>query len=264
LFSSLCYSQQVKNPNVSTKSKNDQKTLDTLNVNYPTTNRTIISYFVEEKINHKFGGYTTSYEVSRLSLIPKHSLGPNNIRIITPHYKNENKELLIKSNIQQNNLVSPAISAKLGLTSKVSIDPLKQINQEQISKESKEQIIETKVELTKSEISHDFIYVNITETYERIAAKGYKSVELFKKLGDTYFLKGNHIKSSKWYGELFKLNSNQDSEFFYRYATSLRSIGQVKEANSLLELMNKKAGEVVSSKQIKNKMFNIFRINAKH
>ena len=49
----------------------------------------VLYYKVEEIINMKFGGTTTRYTVSDLSLISKTNLGPDNIRIITPVYKEE-------------------------------------------------------------------------------------------------------------------------------------------------------------------------------
>ncbi|MEO8254170.1 MAG: hypothetical protein ABI554_07240 [Flavobacterium sp.] len=49
--------------------------------------KNVLYYKVEEIIKMKFGGTTTRYMVSDLSLISKVDLGPNNIRIITPIYK---------------------------------------------------------------------------------------------------------------------------------------------------------------------------------
>lgn len=264
LFSSLCFSQKQTKTNLSNKFKTEQKSIDSLIEINPAIKRTITSFFVEEKINHKFGGSITSYEVSRLSLIPKNNLGPNNERIITPRYKIEKLVPVKKPIIQPKEVLNSKISGTVAVTPKGGNDQLKQIDPEPNLKESKTQIVENKVDEKQAEKRHDFVYVNITDTYERIAAKGYKSVELFKKLGDTYFLKGDHKKSTKWYGELFKMDPNQEAEFFYRYATALRSIGQIEQANNLLGLMDEKAGEVVSSEYIKNKIYKMFKINAKH
>lgn len=50
----------------------------------------VLFYKVEEIVNMAFGGTNVKYTVSDLSLISKVDLGPNNIRIITPIYKNKN------------------------------------------------------------------------------------------------------------------------------------------------------------------------------
>jgi tetratricopeptide (TPR) repeat protein len=46
------------------------------------------------------------------------------------------------------------------------------------------------------------------KTYERIAEKGYKSVDLFQKLGNAYYFNSEFDKAAKWYGELFALDSS--------------------------------------------------------
>ncbi|WP_244307356.1 hypothetical protein [Flavobacterium fluviatile] len=43
-------------------------------------------------------------------------------------------------------------------------------------------------------VSDTYAYVDVMKTYERIAAKGYKSVDLFQKLGDPSYW---HFKLEK-------------------------------------------------------------------
>ncbi|MEZ7497953.1 OmpA family protein [Flavobacterium sp. Arc3] len=88
----------------------------------------------------------------------------------------------------------------------------------------------------------NYAYINAIQTYERVAEKGYKSVELFQKLGNAYYFNAQLEKSAKWYGELFALDSTSiQPEYYYRYAQSLRSIGQNDKANKILEKFNKVA-----------------------
>jgi outer membrane protein OmpA-like peptidoglycan-associated protein len=86
----------------------------------------------------------------------------------------------------------------------------------------------------------NFAYVKAITTYERVAEKGYKSEEMFQKLGNSYYFNGELDKSAKWYDELFKMNPNQDSEYIYRYAQSLKAIGQTDKANQMLEIFHQK------------------------
>lgn len=61
------------------------------NKNYSTIEtKNVLYYKVEEIVKMTFGGTTTRYTVSNLSLISKVNLGPDNIRIITPIYKDKN------------------------------------------------------------------------------------------------------------------------------------------------------------------------------
>ncbi|KLT67674.1 tetratricopeptide repeat protein, partial [Flavobacterium sp. ABG] len=101
-----------------------------------------------------------------------------------------------------------------------------------------------KAKLATADKKYDnYAYVDAIKTYERVAEKGYKSTDLFKKLGNAYYFNAELDKAAKWYGELFAMNTNDlEPEYYYRYAQSLRSIGQNDKANEMLELFNQKLG----------------------
>lgn len=80
-----------------------------------------------------------------------------------------------------------------------------------------------------------YAYVNAIKTYEKVANKGYKSEDMFKKLGNSYYFNSDFNGAAKWYGELFGMNSTVEAEYYYRYAQSLKSIGQTAKANTLLD-----------------------------
>ena len=96
-----------------------------------------------------------------------------------------------------------------------------------------------------------FAYIDATKTYERIADKGYKSADLFQKLGNAYYFNSNLEKAAKWYGELFAMNEEVAPEYYYRYAQSLKSIGQYAKADEMMKLFNSK-----SSEDLRGKIFN--------
>ncbi|MDD5151768.1 MAG: OmpA family protein [Flavobacterium sp.] len=87
-----------------------------------------------------------------------------------------------------------------------------------------------------------YAYIDAIKTYERVAEKGYKSVDLFQKLGNSYYFNSELEKAAKWYGELFAMNSNLEPEYYYRYSQSLKAVGQNEKANEMLEMFNQKAG----------------------
>ena len=87
-----------------------------------------------------------------------------------------------------------------------------------------------------------FAYIDAIKTYERVAEKGYKSVDMFQKLGNSYYFNGELDKAAKWYDELFAMAPDQEPEYFYRYAQSLKAVGQTDKANDMLEKFNQKAG----------------------
>lgn len=96
-----------------------------------------------------------------------------------------------------------------------------------------------------------FAYIDATKTYERIAEKGYKSADLFQKLANAYYFNANLEKAAKWYGELFAMNEEVAPEYYYRYAQSLKSIGEYTKADEMLVLFYKK-----SSEDLRGKIFN--------
>jgi hypothetical protein len=63
-----------------------------------------------------------------------------------------------------------------------------------------------------------------------VADKGYKSVDMFQKLGNAYYFNGSS-KAAQWYGELFAMTSEVEPAYYYRYAQSLRSISENDKSN---------------------------------
>ncbi len=86
-----------------------------------------------------------------------------------------------------------------------------------------------------------YAYVDVTRTYEKVAAKGYKSIDLFQKLGNSSYAICNLDKAAKWYGELFAMTYDLEPMYYYRYAESLRFISQNEKADALIERLKRKA-----------------------
>lgn len=85
-----------------------------------------------------------------------------------------------------------------------------------------------------------YVEINIIKTYERVALKGYKSIDMFQKLGNSYYTNFEMEKAARWYCELFTMTSDLESKYYYQYEQSLRSIGQNEEANAVIEKLNQK------------------------
>jgi outer membrane protein OmpA-like peptidoglycan-associated protein/tetratricopeptide (TPR) repeat protein len=80
----------------------------------------------------------------------------------------------------------------------------------------------------------EYSYIDAIKIYERLAQKGYKDDKVFKKLGDCYYFNSDYAKSHQWYSQLFSLNANQQPEYIYRYAQSLKSVGNYEKADRYL------------------------------
>ena len=87
---------------------------------------------------------------------------------------------------------------------------------------------------------NQYAFVNAIETYEKVAKKGYKSVELFEKLGNANYFQGKLQEANNWYTELFSLNEDLEAEYYFRYAQTLKSVGDYKKANQMMAVFYQK------------------------
>jgi outer membrane protein OmpA-like peptidoglycan-associated protein/tetratricopeptide (TPR) repeat protein len=81
----------------------------------------------------------------------------------------------------------------------------------------------------------DLAYIDAVKTYERVAEKGYKSVDLFQKLGNSYYFNAKLKEANKWYGELFGMNQEVEAEYYYRYSQTLKANEEYDKANQYLD-----------------------------
>ncbi|MEN9909962.1 MAG: hypothetical protein RLZZ540_3121 [Bacteroidota bacterium] len=186
----------------------------------PDLEKIVISYKVVEKINMPFGGHTTTYVVSDLSLVNTNYLGPNNTRVITLIYE--------KKKILKNKKVNPIDSLK---PTQNSYNSNINVNLNIIEKSD---VIENWDESIGVE------YIDIVKTYERVYKRGYKSIEMLKRLGNAYYFKGKLEKSAQFYEELFDMTTDLDSEYYFRFARSLNFINKKDKANKMMEKYNQK------------------------
>src|SRR5690606_33447896 len=85
--------------------------------------------------------------------------------------------------------------------------------------------------LTRADKSYEQLgYIKASEIYEKVAEKGYRSTELFEKLGNTYYFNAQYEKALQWYGELFAMEQEVHPVYYLRYAQSLRASGQDQKA----------------------------------
>ncbi|MGO4819758.1 OmpA family protein [Flavobacterium sp. W22_SRS_FP1] len=93
-----------------------------------------------------------------------------------------------------------------------------------------------KSKLASADKKYDnYSYIDAIKTYERVAEKGYKSVDMFQKLGNSYYFNADLEQSAKWYGELFAMTSEVQPVYYFRYSQSLKVIGENDKANEMLK-----------------------------
>ena len=110
----------------------------------------------------------------------------------------------------------------------------------------------------------NYNFVSAVKVYENMYKKGYKSPDLLKKIGDSYYFQSKYDESSRWYGELIASGQSVTSEYYYRYAQSLKSVGDYIKADSImLEYEKRSKDEIRSKLALNNKDYlNIIKRNS--
>jgi tetratricopeptide (TPR) repeat protein len=90
--------------------------------------------------------------------------------------------------------------------------------------------------------SDNYAYIDAVKTYERVSDKGYKSVDMLKKMGNAYFFNEELDKAAKCYGELCDMTADLEPEYYYRYSIALKAIGENEKASEYLKKFNQLSG----------------------
>ncbi|WP_445452390.1 OmpA family protein [Flavobacterium sp. 25HG05S-40] len=85
-------------------------------------------------------------------------------------------------------------------------------------------------------------YIDAIKTYERIYAKGYKSPDMLLKIGNAYYFNAELEKANKWFDELYATNPDQDAEFYYRFAQTLRATKDYTKSDTMMAKFGEKSG----------------------
>jgi len=82
--------------------------------------------------------------------------------------------------------------------------------------------------------SNKFSYIVAIKIYEKVVKKGFINADLCQKIGDAYFYNANYKTATEWYQRLFSFSKKPNSEYYFRYALSLKSNGQKEESDKLM------------------------------
>jgi hypothetical protein len=86
-----------------------------------------------------------------------------------------------------------------------------------------------------------YVNVDVLKTYGRVSDKGYKSIDMLKKLANASFFNSNFIEAAKWYDQLFSMTSDIETVYYYRYAQSLKSVNNLKKADEMMKIFIEKS-----------------------
>ncbi|WP_452227585.1 OmpA family protein [Lacinutrix sp. MEBiC02404] len=83
-----------------------------------------------------------------------------------------------------------------------------------------------------------FSYVKTSEILLEVAEAGHKSVDLFQKLGNSFYFNNKMEEATKWYGELMALDEPLDAEYYFRYAQALKYGENYEESDKWMTKFN--------------------------
>jgi tetratricopeptide (TPR) repeat protein len=216
-FSFNCFAQIVPQVDTSDKKEIDNQ-INSIKNGMTSSIKTVKKYHVVETVNLKFGGHTTTYDVPDPKLINTYDLGPNNTRVIT----------IVYANVQQKTEVLTPLYTK--------VEPINTIQAKNI--DTIKTNLNSKATMDSPKKIGDYAYIDVIKTYERVTDKGYKSIDMLKKVCNAYFFSDELEKAAKCYGELFSLTTDLEPEYYYRYSISLKAVGEDQKANEILKKFN--------------------------
>lgn len=109
-----------------------------------------------------------------------------------------------------------------------------------------------------------FAYIDAIKLYEHVANKGYHTPEVLQNLGDANYFNGKLPEANKWYTILFEETDAKEiaSEYFYRYAQTLKSIEEYDRAAVVLKQFEQLEAEDIRTKLIEESKDYMAKIEA--
>ncbi len=105
---------------------------------------------------------------------------------------------------------------------------------------------QAQVGLSRGDKNYDKLaYIDAIKIYENIAKRGHVNTSILKNLGNANYFNAQYAQANKWYSQLFTDFSNDEieSEYYYRYAQTLKNVGNEAEAKVYLKKFATKNNE---------------------
>jgi outer membrane protein OmpA-like peptidoglycan-associated protein/tetratricopeptide (TPR) repeat protein len=131
----------------------------------------------------------------------------------------------------------------MSLTATAQEKKIKETSKQKKEREKVEKDGVAKMEKAET-LTDKYNYDEAIKTYLKLEEKGYRTVSLYKKLGDAYYSKNEADQAIRWYRELFKQKKEIiEPEYYYKLAQSLKTVGKYDDANKLLDEFTQKKAE---------------------
>jgi outer membrane protein OmpA-like peptidoglycan-associated protein/tetratricopeptide (TPR) repeat protein len=103
--------------------------------------------------------------------------------------------------------------------------------------------------LQKANEAYDkFAFVEAVKLYNEEIKKGNNSIELYTKLGDSYYYNGNYAEAANCYAKIINTSANIEPQYYFRYAQTLNNGKKYQEAEAIMKIYYSKSGTTDLSK----------------
>ncbi|MEZ4793368.1 MAG: OmpA family protein [Gelidibacter sp.] len=115
--------------------------------------------------------------------------------------------------------------------------------------------------LEKANLKYDkYDYIDARQIYLKVVDNGYKSAEIYRKLGDTYYFNSEYSGAAKWYYNLIKeFPDDATTTDYFRTAQCLKSINEPEESKKLMKIYKEKGGKSIALASYKNVADTLFK-----
>lgn len=84
-------------------------------------------------------------------------------------------------------------------------------------------------------------HIDVIKVYEKVVEDGYESIQIFEKLANSNYEKGNYLEAKKWFKKWFSKDTNPKTIAYLRYSKTLEALNEPEKAKHYLSLYEKKS-----------------------
>lgn len=126
------------------------------------------------------------------------------------------------------------------------------------------QLVAQDKKLTKANEAYDnFAFVKAAKLYSKEIENGNNSVEVYSKLGNSYYYNGDYPQAAACYARVVNIIGTTSPEYYFRYAQTLNNSKKYNEAAAVMKEYYKKSGKLDLSKNwSEEKLLNDIKIQS--
>jgi tetratricopeptide (TPR) repeat protein len=85
--------------------------------------------------------------------------------------------------------------------------------------------------------------IDVVKVYEKVVEDGYESVQIFQKLANTHYNRGNYIQAKKWFEKWFQLDKSPEIIAYLKFSKTLQALNEIEKAKHYLLLYENSTGK---------------------